>query len=88
MAKVKVFVDKQWMDRQTDKWTVQKLCAPDLSMPGHKKEKMLVTSIFSFPPVRSKVLLTWGVYSCDSDAKSYEAMYYNKNSKSFSTKGI
>jgi hypothetical protein len=34
MANVKVFAD-----RQTDRWTGQKLYAPDLSIRGHKKQE-------------------------------------------------
>ena len=35
-------------DRRTDRQTTVKQYAPDLSIRGHKKKKMLVTNIFFF----------------------------------------
>ena len=59
MANVKVFVDKQ-TDNQSDKQMGKKLCAPNLSIRGHKKEKILVTSIYSFfNNISESFLVTW-----------------------------
>ena len=47
-SKVKFSADRQ-TDRQMDRGTPVKQYAPDLSMLGHKKEKILDTSAFLFP---------------------------------------
>ena len=46
--------------RQTDGWTMAKQYALNLTMRGHKKEKMLVTSIFSFSHFVFEKLLPHG----------------------------
>ena len=42
IVNVKVFEDKH-----TEKWMDQKLCAPDLSMRGHKKSSRIIVLVQS-----------------------------------------
>ena len=51
MANVKVFAGKQ-----TDKWTGQKLYAPDLSMQGHKNQITCILRYQTFMQLTSALL--------------------------------